>query len=299
MKMQNELLDQLSENEMKELLSTLEYRISTIPPIPSIPFSSATLFDCARPDGLALDLRYIEPFVNPAPTLRIPQEIVHPVPSDFLCEHLITVQKHFAMNNEKSCRMLIDAILTEVLTDESNECLFGFCAVENDWEGTGLGYTGSVDYMLGSSRIKSAATMDSFLMVTEAKHEWPDTSVAQVICEAGCLLKRRLEAGKHTPVFAALTNGLLFRFFAIDTDGVVYSSGLCPICLGLGEDDTYKSSTSLSDILRWFIWFMSSIKPASSIDDLTAEKTNDSLAQLRLCFGPKNPISSKRVKTKK
>ena len=73
------------------------------------------------------------------------------------------------------------------------------------------------------------AYADSFLLVVEAKYEWPAKSVAQTLVEAGCLLKKRLAAGKNTPVFAVLTNGLLFRFFAIDTDGTVYSSGLPPI----------------------------------------------------------------------
>jgi hypothetical protein len=56
---------------------------------PSVAFSRATLNDCVRTDGLALDLCFIEPFAIPVPTLHIPQEIVLPVPSDFLCEHLL------------------------------------------------------------------------------------------------------------------------------------------------------------------------------------------------------------------
>ena len=169
--------------------------------------------------------------------------------------------------------MLIDAILIEVLKSEFNDSLYGFCEVKNDWEGTGFGYTGDVDYMLGSSRIKSVDSMDSFLLVVEAKYEWPAKSVAQTLAEAGCLLKKRLAAGKNTPVFAALTNGTDFRFFAIDTDGVVYASD--KEVLKLGKDGTYNSSTSLSEILRWFAWFMTAIKPVSpraSTEDLTVEK---------------------------
>ena len=139
---------------------------------PSVPFSKATLNDCVRPDGLALDLRFIEPIAVPAPTLHIPLEIIIPVPSDFLCEHLLTVQKLFVLNNEKACRMLIDAILIEVLKSEFNDSLYGFCEVKNDWEGTGFGYTGDVDYMFGSSETKSVDTMDSFLLVVQAKYEW-------------------------------------------------------------------------------------------------------------------------------
>jgi len=245
-----------------------------------------------------LDLRFIEPIAEgPFPTLRIPQEIVPPVPSDFLCEHLLTVQKLFVLNNEKAYRMLIDAILIEVLNSEFNDSLYGFCEVNNDWEGTGFGYTGDVDYMFGSSRTKSFDTMDSFLLVVGAKKEWPDSAITQVIAEAGCLLKKRLAAGKKTPVFAVLTNGLFFRFFAIDIKGVVYASG--QKVLEPGEDGTYNSSSSLSEIIRWFTWFMTAIKsisPRASTEDLTVEKIEDSLTQLRNCFGPKNSIYSKKIK---
>jgi hypothetical protein len=111
------------------------------------------------------------------------------------------------------------------LLSETNEKLLGFCGVKNDWEGTGFGYTGDVDYMLGSSRIKTVQSMDSSLLVTIAKEEWPQNTVPQVLAETGCLLKKRLAAGKNTPVFAVLTNGTDYRFFAIDTTGVVYASG--------------------------------------------------------------------------
>jgi hypothetical protein len=51
--------------------------------------------------------------------------------------------------------MLIDAILIEVLNSEFNDSLHGFCKVKNDWEGTGFGYTGDVDYMFGSSLLQN------------------------------------------------------------------------------------------------------------------------------------------------
>jgi hypothetical protein len=101
-------------------------------------------------------------------------------------------------------------------------------------------------------------------------------------------------------VFAALTNETEFRFFAIDTDGVVYASD--KEVLKLGEDGTYNSSSPLSEILRWFTWFMTSIKsidPSASSEDLTAEQIEDSLTQLRNCFGPKFPISRKKLKLQK
>jgi len=266
---------------------------------PSVKFSSATLNDCVRPDGLALNIDYA---IVKAPTIDIPVDFPAPAASAHLCETLARIEKVWVLDNEKACRIVIDAILTEVLLNESNEQLLGFCEVKNDWEGTGFGYTGDVDYMFGSSKTKSVDTMDSFLLVVEAKKEWPDSAIPQVLAEAGCLLKKRLAAGKNTPVFAVLTNGLLFRFFAIDIDGVVYSSGQTPIGLGLGPGGDYTDSPTLSEILRWFTWFMISIKsisPRASSENLTDKAIGDSLTQLRNCFGPKNPIFSKKIKIQK
>ena len=141
----NELLskpvNELTEEEWKQVQQLKNKKK------PSVAFSRATLNDCVRTDGLALDLCFIEPVAIPVPTLHIPHEIVPPVPSDFLCEHLLTVQKLFVLDNEKACSMLIDAILIEVLKSEFNDTLYGFCEVQNDWEGPGFGYTGNVDYM--------------------------------------------------------------------------------------------------------------------------------------------------------
>ena len=287
------ILNELTDEEWKQLQQLKNTKK------PSVPFSKVTLNDCVRPDGLALNIDHV--FID-APSLHIPTSFPTPVASDFLCENLSRIKTVWVLDNEKACRIVIDAILTEVLLNESNEQLLGFCEVQHDWEGTGFGYTGDVDYMFGTSKPKSVDTMDSFLLVVEAKKEWPDSAIPQVLCEAGCLLKKRLAAGKNTPVFAALTNGLLFRFFAIDIDGVVYSSGQTPIGLGLGPGGDYTDSPTLSEILRWFTWFMTSIKsisPRASSEDLTVEKIEDSLTQLRNCFGPKNPISSKKIKIQK
>ncbi|KAI8893385.1 hypothetical protein BC833DRAFT_569266 [Globomyces pollinis-pini] len=294
----NKPLNQLTEEEKNQLSEKQKKALKAlIGSKPSVAFSKATLNDCIRPDGLALNIDYVS---VKAPTIHIPVDFPEPTATAHLCESLARIEKVWVLDNEKACRIVIDAILTDVLLNESNEQLLGFCEVQNDWEGPGFVYTGNVDYMLGSSKTKSVDTMDSFLLVVEAKKEWPDDAVAQVLCEAGCLLKKRLAAGKETPVFAVLTNGLLFRFFAIDTNGVVYSSEV--ELLKIGRDGTYNSSTSLSEILRWFTWFIASIKsvsPRASSEDLTAEKIGDSLTQLRSCFGPKKPTSSKKIKIQK
>jgi hypothetical protein len=68
-------------------------------------------------------------------------------------------------------------------------------------------------------------------------------------------------AGKNPPVFSVLTHADLFRFFAIDTDNVVYDS---KPSVSRG-DANFNSSTGLAEILRWvFTWRMISIKPIST-----------------------------------
>lgn len=286
-------LNQLTDEEKNQLSDKQKKAIKTlVGSKPSVPFSAATVEDCANPGGLKLDLRNI--YEDDA-KLRIPDSIPTPVASDFLCEHLRRIKKAWWLTNKKACRMLIDAVLTEVLLSESNDKLKGYCEVKGNWEGTELSYTGDVDYMFGSSQLPVAKVTDTFVLVVEAKKEWHDSAVPQILCEAGCLLKKRLAAGKNTPVFAVLTNGTDFRFFAIDTDGVVYAS--TKKMLEIGEDGTYKTSTSLTEIRRWINWFMTSIKsvsPRAPSKDLTNTMIAESLTKLRRCFGPKVPIHNKK-----
>ncbi len=102
---------------------------------PSTTFSSVTLAHCVRKDGLGLDIKYID---DDAPSLHIPKDpkdISSLVQSDFLCETLVRIKNVWVLDNEKACRIVIDAILTEVLLNDANEKLLGFCEVKNDWEG--------------------------------------------------------------------------------------------------------------------------------------------------------------------
>ena len=72
------------------------------------------------------------------------------------------------------CRTVINDIIKEAL-DTSDANLYNFCETDNSWSGTGFGYTGNVDYMIGStSSTDTAENIDSFLLVVEAKKEWPD-----------------------------------------------------------------------------------------------------------------------------
>ena len=236
-----------------------------------------------------MDLRYVYPETD-VPTLHLPDAILASVPRDTLCQVLIDLRTYWARNSEMACRSRIDAIILEALATSGVE-ITCFAEVKNEWMGPGYGYTGAVDYMIGSAPTMDAVDdIDSFILVVEAKREWPDNSVAQVLAEAGCLLKKRMENGKNTPVFAMLTNAYLFQFFAIDVDGIVYCSGP-PCVLGLGPDGTYATSHSLLLILRWLRWFiscMAAISPRVSAEDLSVDMIVTSLSAIRGSFGPRS-----------
>ncbi len=134
---------------------------------PSVPFSSATIDDCTSERWLALYLRYIDPYYPSVETLRIPQTIDLPTPSDFFCDHLLGIYDYFSFDNETACKMLIDALLLEVLKSGGNNEVKEFCKVSCDWEGEELNYNGAMDYMLGSS------ISNSSLVIVQAKTVWP------------------------------------------------------------------------------------------------------------------------------
>lgn len=273
-------VQELSEDEKRQIISASNSRTEILR------FSSAGLQDCVRVDGLGLNIKHL---YTTAPTIHIPKKFRAASPSKWLSLTLKKIHKVWVVDNEKASRLIIDAILTEILSSDVNPSLLGFCEVRNDWAGNSVCYAGCVDYMIGTSFIRSVDNMDSFLLIVEAKKEWPDSAVPQVICEAGCLLKRRLAVGKKTPVFAALTNGFLFRFFAIDVDGTVFCSGTHVVQIGSGN--TYTSSPSLSEILRWFAWILTSLRlcsPCTSEETITQSSADDQVIRLRRRSGPRN-----------
>ena len=224
---------------------------------PFTSFSSASLEDVKRSDGLNLNLKNVEKNRIMEPSLFLPDdfETKEIVPTDLLCGYLKRLDSIWDFGTEMARRSRIDAIIAEAIATSGVE-FRTYCEVKNDWSGQGFSYKGSVDYMIGQGG-------ESFLLVVEAKKEWPDSAVAQVLAQAGCLLKNRELNGKSTPVFAVLTNAAFFQFFAIDTNSVVFTSG-APISLSTAKDRSYKSSISLVQILRWLNWFINSMAEIST-----------------------------------
>jgi hypothetical protein len=133
-------------------------------------FSEMTVTDVTRPEGLNLNLQNVYPErLEELTTLRLPAYIDPPSPSAWLCKGLKMYNFVWAFNNEMARRIVIDAVITESLY-YSNANLTAFCETDNRWSGTGIEYTGNVDYMIGSFDTRETAeNIDSFLLVVEAK----------------------------------------------------------------------------------------------------------------------------------
>ncbi len=120
-----------------------------------------------------------------------------------------------------------------------------------------------MDYMVGSGSTIGGSEIDSCLICVAAKKEWPESGVAQILAEMGCLQKHRFLKGKRTAVFGMLSNGSMFQFFAVGANNKVYCSRqpivLCPE-QGSGN---YQSSESLASILGWLNWFLDTVQSTS------------------------------------
>ncbi|ORY36649.1 hypothetical protein BCR33DRAFT_835334 [Rhizoclosmatium globosum] len=81
----------------------------------------------------------------------------------------------------------------------------------------------------------------------------------RVLLGAGCLLQKRLAVRKKKTVFADLFSPMDFSIASLPLTQMVLSMLPC-LVLEIGQDGTNNSSTSLTEILRWFTWLMTAIK---------------------------------------
>jgi hypothetical protein len=95
-------------------------------PLPSVSFSHPTLHYCARIDGLNLNIDYVNLHLG-APSLHVPASFATPLASDLLCEILLRIKSVWTFDTERAHKMVIDAIPTEVLLNNADDKLLGFC----------------------------------------------------------------------------------------------------------------------------------------------------------------------------
>ena len=240
--------------------------MSTKQRVKNLRFSEASREGCLREDGLNLDLRYI---LRPMESFYLLENVTPIEPSDKLCEDLAYIAVHVTVNNEQSRRDIIAAVLKDVLSRFDADRIHLFQNEPQRWKSKTVQYTGVLDYVIGST----AGSSRMFLI--EAKDSWSDQSVYQVVMQLGCLQKQRSD---KTPVFALLTNGLFYRFFAIDAEMTVYASRhLLFDCM---RNSHFKDDPALKIILRWLFWLIScimGISPSYNIE--STETTRTSLLQ--------------------
>ncbi len=219
-----------------------------------VDIDSASLTDCYRDDGLGLNLGYITGWNINTEILRIPDSFQSIEATDGICETLLTMSTVWEMEHILAHRILIDAIVTDVLRSTKGR-LTGYCNVNNDYETSRVAYSGNVDYLLGFwEETNAAGRLDAKVLVVQAASHCPDHAIAQVICHAGCLLRRRVALyDKKTPVYAVLTIGYgMFQFLLLDVDGTAYSSRMHM----LFGDNAGGFKANVSVVMRWFQWFL-------------------------------------------
>lgn len=174
------------------------------------------------------------------------------------------------------------------MAEPASTSLQVFTELEMNFVGKTMTVKGTIDYLLAhvAENTVEGPDKDSNLVVVETKREWPEKSFVQALAEGeiyyscakhleltgsfhskgGVLLRKRQGSSSPSgtsrggPVFVVLTNCLLWIFFVIDNQGVVYCSGL-PV-------------NSLTEILTWITWFIrisSASLPRISCPDLTKD----------------------------
>jgi len=120
----------------------------------------------------------------------------------------------WGMTTEMARRTLIDAYLLEVLSnkkDEHGNTLYPYkiwCEVKMETDEV----QGILDY---AGTIQSVAPTRPYLLVLEAKVEWPMNAYCQLLAEMYAILKNNENS---LPIYGVLSNGSDWQFFKLDTD---------------------------------------------------------------------------------
>ena len=210
----------------------------------SVTFSAATRDHIVNVLKLKLDA-----LKSKAHFLSLPTGFVRPIISNTLHESLVYLAKPNKLETEAGRSDVIKAFMREA-AEQVNTDLELLPEFPLSWKQNGLRFNGFIDLVMTND------DKSSILLVVEAKNGWQaNLGVFQLLAEAGCLLRSREKIGKKTPVFAILSDGCHFKFFAIDErDGAVYSFPFIAAELPLISD--YKSNPQVIEIVSWIMWLV-------------------------------------------
>ena len=231
-------------------------------------------------EALLLDLTTLDDSTH---ILRLPAE------ADFqysaITELLITNLKYalelHGLRNEASRSLVVVEFLKDALISFGNRHLHIVPQSRERFKNEDHVFSGIVDYSIGTKDLVSQ------LLVIEVKAGMDrEAAETQLLVLAGCVLRRRLAETKATPVFAVLTDGAFFQFYAIDNrDSTVYSSRV--IYLDYRANPDFASYGDLKEVVTWFRWFLTlitAVSPRSSPPQIILDGSQDSLEALRRDF---------------
>lgn len=141
-------------------------------------------------------------------------------PSDFFQQHLHRLKRFDLTTSEEAKKLIIDAILTEVIQDFEQLKIWKAAALESD------NSCGIVDYLVGENRAYLEAP---FLCIVEAKKDDFEQGLAQCLVEMQACQWNNQQFDKTIDIFGIVTNGEGWKFYKLATEGVAYETVLYSI----------------------------------------------------------------------
>lgn len=207
--------------------------------------AGATYADC---DALRL---FAELVKQDLPSIGIPDDFPTVIPSATFLDELARIQRLWVIDGSDSCRQIVEAFITEVLDHANDEMLHVLrnvenVATDNNWE-----YYGHTDILICRSTKRAIDSRNVCLVMMEVSGDW-DGAIPELICQVGCWKAQRSDIFDDMPIFAILTNGHSFQFFAMD-QSVLYFNGRS---LEIPRLNDPLAIEKLGEILRWACWFL-------------------------------------------
>ena len=136
-------------------------------------------------------------------------------PSAFFQESLQRLEVFDLETSERSKELLIDAVCAEVMQKHQRLKVWKAAALESDE------LIGTSDYLIAPSRAYLEAPL---LCVVEAKLDDFRQGLAQCLVVMQACQWNNEQLGQKIDVFGVVTNGDLWRFYKLTTQGQVYKS---------------------------------------------------------------------------
>ncbi|MCS6783145.1 MAG: hypothetical protein RMI89_08960 [Gloeomargarita sp. SKYBB_i_bin120] len=167
-------------------------------------FSTVTYTEVFR----RLGITHLQPWELP---------IVPKSPSQFLQQHFERLQRFDLQSSEESRKLIIDAILLEVIAEFPKLKI---------WKGVNLEsneFQGVVDYLVAEDK----AYLDTpMVCVVEAKRDDFLQGLAQCLTEMHVCQWQNWQANKDFDIFGVVTNGEGWKYYRLTTHNTVYETSL-------------------------------------------------------------------------